>query len=98
MTAPEEHHEGAPEWMVSYADMITIMMAFFVVMYAMAGAKDPKKLQPAIASLHKQFGRFASGPAGSKVPRSSSMAGVGDGFSSRPSEGQAKKKAMPGEF
>ncbi len=29
--------EGAPEWMVSYADMITIMMAFFVVMYASAG-------------------------------------------------------------
>jgi chemotaxis protein MotB len=25
---------GAPEWMVSYADMITIILAFFVVLYA----------------------------------------------------------------
>jgi chemotaxis protein MotB len=25
---------GAPEWMVSYADMITIVLAFFVVLYA----------------------------------------------------------------
>ncbi len=35
--------EGAPEWMVSYADMITIMMAFFVVLYAStssSGVKD----------------------------------------------------------
>jgi chemotaxis protein MotB len=33
--APEQKSEGgAPEWMVSYADMITIVLAFFVVLYA----------------------------------------------------------------
>lgn len=40
---PETPSEGAPEWMVSYADMITIMMAFFVVMYASAGTATSGK-------------------------------------------------------
>ncbi len=35
---PQPTGEGAPEWMVSYADMITIIMAFFVVMYSSAAA------------------------------------------------------------
>jgi len=35
---PEASSEGgAPEYMVSYADMLTIMLAFFVVLYASAG-------------------------------------------------------------
>jgi chemotaxis protein MotB len=52
--------EGAPEWMVSYADMITIMMAFFVVMYAMAPKKDQEKMESRVQklmdSIHYRFG------------------------------------------
>jgi len=43
-----EHHEassegGAPEYMVSYADMLTIMLAFFIVLYATAGTTSDGK-------------------------------------------------------
>ena len=52
--------EGAPEWMVSYADMITIMMAFFVVMYAMAPKKDKEDAQSnkqrLMDSIYERFG------------------------------------------
>ncbi len=71
---PEEHpSEGAPEWMVSYADMITILMSFFVVMFSMAGTKDVKKEQPIMMSLRRQFGRFVGLPAAQLLPAGSSL-------------------------
>lgn len=31
----EGEHEGAPEWLISFADMVMLIMAFFVIMLAM---------------------------------------------------------------
>jgi flagellar motor protein MotB len=35
----EEAHEGAPEWLISFADNVALMMGFFVVLLAMNMAK-----------------------------------------------------------
>ena len=52
--------EGLPEWIMSYADMITILMAFFVVMYSMAGQKDTAKEQAVMASLRMWLGGMSA--------------------------------------
>ncbi len=41
----EEAHEGAPEWIISFADNVALMMGFFVILLAMnMGPKaDPKQ-------------------------------------------------------
>lgn len=36
-----EEHEGAPEWLISFADNVALMMGFFVILLAM-NMKDPK--------------------------------------------------------
>jgi len=46
---------------MSYADMITILMAFFVVMYSMAGTPDEVKEEAVFRSLREQFGPMIRG-------------------------------------
>ncbi|MDR1276126.1 MAG: flagellar motor protein MotD [Candidatus Accumulibacter sp.] len=38
----EESHENLERWLVSYADFITLMFAFFVVMYALSSINEEK--------------------------------------------------------
>lgn len=37
---PHEEHEGAPEWLISFADNVVLMMGFFVILLAM-NMKEP---------------------------------------------------------
>jgi chemotaxis protein MotB len=39
--APEEH-ENLERWLVSYADFITLLFAFFVVMYSISSINEGK--------------------------------------------------------
>lgn len=39
---PEEEHENHERWLVSYADFITLLFAFFVVMYALSTVNEGK--------------------------------------------------------
>ena len=48
----EEEHENHERWLVSYADFITLLFAFFVVMYAISNRNENK--QKAIAEALMQ--------------------------------------------
>lgn len=59
-TKHEEHeeHENHERWLVSYADMITVLMAFFIVMYAMSTV-DQQKFDALKSGLAEGFGQEA---------------------------------------
>lgn len=50
----EEEHENHERWLVSYADFITLLFAFFTVLYATAQT-DQQKLEAVIDGLNAAF-------------------------------------------
>ncbi|MCX5910317.1 MAG: OmpA family protein [Deltaproteobacteria bacterium] len=51
----EEEHENLERWLVSYADFITLLFAFFVIMYAISRV-DEQKMGSAVESLQRALG------------------------------------------
>ncbi len=56
---PHVEHENHDRWLVSYADFITLLFAFFTVLYATSQA-DLKKQEEFEQSFKKQFAGFVS--------------------------------------
>lgn len=51
----EEEHENHERWMVSYADMMTLLLVLFIVLYAMSQV-DKAKFEELAAGLAEGFG------------------------------------------
>jgi chemotaxis protein MotB len=51
----EEEHENHERWLVTYADMLTVLMALFLVMYAMS-VVDQTKAEQLAGSVREYFG------------------------------------------
>lgn len=54
MRKKHKHHSNHERWLISYADFITLLFAFFVVVYATSKA-DQKKQAAAAASINSAF-------------------------------------------
>lgn len=52
---PEPAGESAPMWIVSFADLVTLLMSFFVVLYALKQGGTGQQ-QELAAAIKKQFG------------------------------------------
>jgi chemotaxis protein MotB len=63
----EEDQEDLGRWLVSYADFITLLFAFFVTMYSISRV-DEKKLDSMVESLQKALGATVIFHAAQKDP------------------------------
>ncbi|MGB0714397.1 MAG: OmpA/MotB family protein [Phycisphaerae bacterium] len=58
----EEPPAGAPEWMVTYGDAMTLLLCFFVIIVSMSEVKKDEKFQQVIESLRAAFGGYQGAP------------------------------------
>lgn len=71
-------HASHDRWLVSYADFITLLFAFFVVLYASAEMDKKKiaRLSAAIEGGFQQLGAFAKNPSPGKPEGAPEAAGL----------------------
>lgn len=56
----EEHKAGAPEWLATYGDMMTLLLVFFVLLFSMSSI-DSEKYKAVVQSLSGSLGVLDSG-------------------------------------
>ena len=72
----EQEEAGIPEWVVTFGDMMSLLLTFFILLFAMSEVKQEQS-QALIQSLRKQFGHANSVAAmvpGPMVPMNSAIA------------------------
>ena len=62
-SAPQGNEGGDERWLITYADMIMLLLVLFIILYSMANT-DLEKFQALAESLREGFGATASGRAG----------------------------------
>src|SRR4051794_10547761 len=65
----EEEHENHERWLVSYADMVTLLMCLFIVLFAMSQV-DKAKFAALASGLSQSFGAPISAMDGASAQQS----------------------------
>ena len=90
MAIEEEPDPGIPEWVVTFGDMMSLLLTFFIMLVSMSEMKQDEKFQAVAEALREQMGHDMSAATlvpGSFRPRNSTMEW-------NSSMGRAKKKDL----
>ena len=103
MPIEEEESPGVPEWVVTFGDMMSLLLTFFIMLMSMSEVKEEQRYQAMIDSLRKRFGHenaMISVIPGKVTPRNSALERLASMGRSRRVDimkGGAKVKAPVGE-
>jgi chemotaxis protein MotB len=56
MAIQEDPPAGVPEWVVTFGDMMSLLLTFFILLFSMSEIQSQKKFQAMADSLRRQFG------------------------------------------
>lgn len=60
MAIEEEEVPGVPEWVVTFGDMMSLLLTFFIMLVSMSEMKQEEKFQAMLESMRRQFGHDTS--------------------------------------
>ena len=63
----DEPKQGAPEWMATYSDLVTLLLCFFVLLFAFSKI-DAEKFQAIMESFQGSPGIFTGGKTIEEAP------------------------------
>jgi chemotaxis protein MotB len=72
----EEDAGGVPEWVVTFGDMMSLLLTFFIMLVSMSEVKEQKRYQALVDSIRRRFGHslsMASLTPGQLRPRNSNL-------------------------
>jgi len=84
----EDPPAGIPEWVVTFGDMMSLLLTFFIMLVSMSDIKQEEKYQAMVESIQRRFGHelsISSPSPGDSRPRESE-------FRVLSTTGRAKKK------
>ena len=70
---------GIPEWVVTFGDMMSLLLTFFTMLVSLSEIKEEEKYQALVESVKKQFGytkSITSVTPGDIKPRNSAIAKI----------------------
>ena len=76
MAVEEEPEAGIPEWVVTFGDMMSLLLTFFIMLVSMSEMKQDEKFQAVAEALREQVGHDLSAMTlipGSFRPRNSTL-------------------------
>jgi chemotaxis protein MotB len=60
MAIEEDSGGGVPEWIVTFGDMMSLLLTFFIMLVSMSEIKQEDKYQAMVDSMRRQFGHDAT--------------------------------------
>ncbi len=70
---------GIPEWVVTFGDMMSLLLTFFIMLVSLSEMKEEEKYQALVESMREQFGHASSQTSlipGDLRPRNSALSKV----------------------
>lgn len=101
--ADESDGGGIPEWVVTFGDMMSLLLTFFIMLFSMSEIRQEERFQAMLESMRRTFGydrseaSLAPGPNRPSTNKLSKLASLGRSKRRNTLQGGVQQRGSPGD-